>query len=85
MAKAFAEVAASGEAEAMNHAVWLGLLLDREVTDRYDKKLTRRLRTHGCAIRRVSRMSTAAAHAASTAPRSTSSPAAAGSMPTTIW
>jgi DNA replication protein DnaC len=44
MARAFAELAASGEAEAMNHAEWLGLLLDREITDRYDKKLTRRLR-----------------------------------------
>lgn len=44
MAKAFAEVAASGEAVAMSHAEWLGLLLDRELTDRYDKKLTRRLR-----------------------------------------
>jgi DNA replication protein DnaC len=44
MAKAFADVAASGEADAMSHAEWLGLLLDREVTVRYDKKLTRRLR-----------------------------------------
>lgn len=44
MAKAFADVTASGEAEAMSHAEWLGLLLDREITDRYDKKLTRRLR-----------------------------------------
>ena len=44
MAKAFADVAASGEAEAMGHAEWLGLLLDREATERYDKKLTRRLR-----------------------------------------
>jgi DNA replication protein DnaC len=43
MAKAFADVAASGEAEAMSHAEWLGLLLDREATERYDKKLTRRL------------------------------------------
>src|SRR5215475_13108340 len=44
MAKAFAQVAASGEAETMGHAEWLGLRLDREATDRYDKKLTRRLR-----------------------------------------
>jgi hypothetical protein len=44
MAKAFADVAASGEADAMSHAEWLGLLLDREVTDRYDKRLMRRLR-----------------------------------------
>jgi len=44
MATAFAEVLASGEAETMNHAEWLGLLLDREITHRYDKKLIRRLR-----------------------------------------
>jgi DNA replication protein DnaC len=44
MAKAFAEVLASGETEAMTHAEWLGLLLEREVTHRYEKKLVRRLR-----------------------------------------
>jgi DNA replication protein DnaC len=44
MAKAFAEIAAAGEAASMTHAEWLGLLLDREITDRYDKKLARRLR-----------------------------------------
>ena len=44
MAKAFAEITAAGEAEAMSHTEWLGLLLDREITDRYDKKLVRRLR-----------------------------------------
>jgi len=44
MATAFAEVAASGNAASMTHAEWLALLLDREVTYRYDKKLVRRLR-----------------------------------------
>jgi DNA replication protein DnaC len=44
MAKAFAEVQSSGEAEVMTHAEWLGLLLEREVTHRYEKKLVRRLR-----------------------------------------
>jgi len=44
MAKAFAEIEASGEADTMSHAEWLGLLLDREATCRYDKKLVRRLR-----------------------------------------
>jgi DNA replication protein DnaC len=43
MAKAFADIVASDQAEAMSHAEWLGLLLDRETTDRYNKKLTRRL------------------------------------------
>jgi DNA replication protein DnaC len=44
MAKAFAEIQAAGETAALTHAEWLGLLLDREVTHRYDRKLTRRLR-----------------------------------------
>lgn len=44
MAKAFADLATAAEAETMTHAEWLGLLLDREATDRYDKKLLRRLR-----------------------------------------
>src|SRR6516164_9076563 len=37
-------IEASGEAGAMSHAEWLGLLLDREITHRYDRKLLRRLR-----------------------------------------
>jgi len=44
MAKAFTEVAASGDAQTLTHAEWLALLLDRETTYRYDKKLVRRLR-----------------------------------------
>jgi DNA replication protein DnaC len=44
MAKAFAESQVAGETGALTHAEWLGLLLDREVTHRYDRKLTRRLR-----------------------------------------
>ena len=44
MAKAFGEAASSGEAAALTHPEWLGLLLDREMTYRHDKKLTARLR-----------------------------------------
>lgn len=44
MAAAFAEFLTSPEAETMSHAEWLGLLLDREITERYEKKLVRRLR-----------------------------------------
>jgi DNA replication protein DnaC len=44
MAKAFAELAANGEAEQLAHAEWLGLLIDREWTSRYDRKLAARLR-----------------------------------------
>ena len=44
MAKAFAELAASRDVASIPHAEWLALLLDREITYRYDKKLVRRLR-----------------------------------------
>ena len=44
MAKAFDEVAASGDAAALPHLDWLALLLDREMTYRHDRKLTARLR-----------------------------------------
>src|SRR5262245_48910230 len=44
MAQAFAELEASGEAGALSHADWLGLLLDRELTHRRDKRLAARLR-----------------------------------------
>ncbi len=44
MAKAFGEVATSGDAAALPHPDWLALLLDREMTYRHDRKLTARLR-----------------------------------------
>ena len=44
MAKAFAEIAASGEADGLGHHEWLGLLLDREASWRQDKRLAARLR-----------------------------------------
>ena len=44
MAQAFAELEASGETAALGHADWLGLLLDRELTHRRDKRLAARLR-----------------------------------------
>ena len=44
MAKAFAEIGASGEAESLGHPEWLGLLLDREASLRRDKRLAARLR-----------------------------------------
>ncbi len=44
MAQAFAELEASGEGAILTHADWLGLLVDREVTHRRDKRLTARLR-----------------------------------------
>src|SRR6184192_3193291 len=44
MAQAFAELEASGEAATLSHADWLGLLLDRELSHRRDKRLAARLR-----------------------------------------
>jgi DNA replication protein DnaC len=44
MAQAFAELEASGEGTTLTHADWLGLLVDREITHRRDKRLTARLR-----------------------------------------
>src|SRR6266545_3037414 len=44
MARAFAELEASGEGATLTHADWLGLLVDREVTHRRDKRLATRLR-----------------------------------------
>jgi len=44
MAKAFSEIEASGEGATLTHPEWLGLLLDREVTYRHDKRLRARLR-----------------------------------------
>ena len=44
MAKAFSEIEASSEGATLTHPEWLGLLLDREVTYRHDKRLRARLR-----------------------------------------
>lgn len=44
MAKAFGELSANPEAERLTHAEWLALLLDREWSQRHDRKLAARLR-----------------------------------------
>jgi DNA replication protein DnaC len=44
MAQAFAELEASSEGATLTHADWLGLLVDREMTHRRDKRLAARLR-----------------------------------------
>jgi DNA replication protein DnaC len=44
MAQGFTELETSGEAATLSHADWLGLLLDRELTHRHDKRLAARLR-----------------------------------------
>src|SRR4051812_18691629 len=84
MAQAFAELEASGEGATLTHADWLGLLVDREMTHRRDKRLAIRLCYASCAIRPSSRISITGPRAASIAGCSTSSPAANGSTRTTI-
>jgi IS66 C-terminal element/IstB-like ATP binding protein len=44
MAQAFVELDASSDAATLTHADWLGLLVDREITHRRDKRLAARLR-----------------------------------------
>jgi DNA replication protein DnaC len=44
MAKAFVDIEAQGEANALSHAEWLALLLEHEVSLRRDKRLAARLR-----------------------------------------
>jgi len=44
MAKAFDQIAASEQATTLTFPEWLGLLLDQEMTRRYDKKLAYRLK-----------------------------------------
>jgi DNA replication protein DnaC len=44
MARAFEELATSSNGAELGHAEWLGLLLDRELADRQDRRLRARLR-----------------------------------------
>lgn len=44
MARAFAELEANPTSRELSHAEWLGLLLDRESTERRDRRLKARLR-----------------------------------------
>ena len=44
MARAFTQLDADPHASELNHAEWLGLLLDREMTERQDRRLKARLR-----------------------------------------
>ena len=44
MARAFAELEANPTSAALSHAEWLALLLDREATERYERRLRGRLR-----------------------------------------
>src|SRR4051812_13782014 len=83
MAQAFAELEACGEGATLTRADWLGLLVDREMTHRRDKRLAARLRyawsRHQAVVEDIN-----ALRAASIAVCSTSSSAATGSILTTI-
>ena len=79
MARAFLELEANPSQAELSHAEWLGLLLDRETTERHDRRLRHGCATPGCVTRPSSRMSTTAPHAASIAPCSKASPLGAGS------
>ena len=67
MARAFAELEANPQSADLSHAEWLGLLLDREATDRYERRLRARLRYARLGTRLRSRTSTTEPLAASTA------------------
>ena len=82
MAKAFAELAANGEAGRLGHHEWLGLLLDREASWRQDK---RGCASPNCANRPASKISIIVVPAALTARGSKSWSKASGSTPMTIW
>lgn len=84
MTEAFAELEASGEGASLTHADWLGLLVDRELTHRRDRRLAARLRYAKLATTPLSRISITAPREASIAGCSTSLSAANGSMRTTI-
>ena len=83
MAQAFAELEASDETAALTHADWLGLLLDRELTYRRDKRPPA-CAMPDCVSRPASRTSITEPHAASTAPSSKSLPIASGSRWMTV-
>ena len=84
MAQAFAELEASGEGATLTHADWLGLLVDREVTHRRDKRLAARLRYARLRHLPSSRTSTIELIAAWIGRCFTNSPPASGSTRMTI-
>jgi DNA replication protein DnaC len=44
MARAFTELQSNPQSLELAHAEWLGLVLDREATDRYERRLRARVR-----------------------------------------
>ena len=85
MAKAFTEIEAAGSTTNLGHAEWLGLLIDRELSLRRDKRFVMRLRAAKLVSRLASRMSTIAPRAALTARCCRSLRRASGSKNTPIF
>lgn len=67
LAKGFKELEHKPEARGLEHAEWLGLLLEYELTLRRQKPSKRGLASPACVIRPVSKTWTIRAHADSTA------------------
>jgi hypothetical protein len=67
MTRAFAELEANPQSADLSHAEWLGLLLDREVTECYERRLGRGCVMPDYATRRPSKTSTTVPPVTSTA------------------
>ena len=67
-AAAFAELLADPEAAELDHAAWLGLLLDREATRRMDRRPQTRLRFASDTLGPAPKTSTTGRRAGSIAP-----------------
>ena len=80
MAKALAEQLGSPEIAALSFEERLGLIVDRELTERHSRQLTNRLRRARLRHPLASRTSTSANPAASTATSCSRSPTGAGSV-----
>jgi hypothetical protein len=79
LAKGFKELEQKSEARGLEHAEWLGLLLEYETTLRRQKRFETRARAARLRHSAASRMSITTARAGSTAPCSSNSPPATGS------
>ena len=85
MADTFIEMQNNPAAEDLTREDWLGLLLDREVTARDNKRVGRRLSRHDYARTRLSRTRTSVPRVAWIAGYSRNSPAVTGSVIASIW
>ena len=85
MAEAFLEMQTTSAAADLTREDWLGLLLDREVTARDNKRLSRRLSHARLRQNAWSRTPTFAHRAVWIVPCSTNSLAVTGSVRASIW